>query len=125
MVEALKIQAHIDAELSQAQLQELAGLLAEKRRELTGRVMNLEQQNVSKDDCSLADAADAASLQENRLRARGMLEQHQQIIKEIDAALRRLENGSYGISKTTGEPISYDRLMLIPWARSGVDDREE
>jgi DnaK suppressor protein len=125
MVEALKFQAHIDAELSQAQLQELAGLLAKKRRELTGRVINLEQQIVSKDDCSLADAADAASLQENRLRARGMLEQHQQIIKEIDAALRRLENGSYGISKTTGEPISYDRLMLIPWARSGVDDREE
>jgi len=125
MVEALKIQVHIDADLSQAQLQELAGLLVEKRCELTGRVMNLEQQIVSKDDCSLADAADAASLQENRLRARGMVEQHQQIIKEIDAALRRLDNGSYGISKTTGEPITYGRLMLIPWARTGVDDKEQ
>jgi len=125
MGDALKIRAHIDAELGQAQLQELAGLLAKKRCELTGRVLDLEQQIVSKDDCSLADAADAASLQENRLRARSMVEQHQQIIKEIDAALRRLENGSYGISKTTGEPITYDRLMLIPWARTGVGEQEK
>ena len=79
MVDALKIQAHIDAEISQTQLQELAGLLAQKRRELTGRVMDLEQQIVSKDDCSLADAADAASLQENRLRAGGLVEQHQRL----------------------------------------------
>jgi hypothetical protein len=70
MAEALTLKAHIDAELSQAHLEELASRLAEKRRELTERMINLEQQIVIKDDCSLADAADAASLQENRLRAR-------------------------------------------------------
>ena len=124
MVDALKLQAHIDADLSRARLEELASLLADKRRELTERTVDLEQQIVIKDDCSLADAADAASLQENRLRARGMVEQHQHIINEIDAALRRLRNGSYGISEKTGEPIAYDRLMLIPWARTAADDRE-
>jgi DnaK suppressor protein len=124
MGDALKIQAHIDAELSQAQLQELVSLLPDKRRELVERVVNLEEQIVIKDDCSLADAADAASLQDNRLRARGMIEQHRKLIKEIDAALRRLDVGSYGVSETTGEPIGYDRLTLIPWARTGADDRE-
>jgi DnaK suppressor protein len=124
MDDALKLQAHTDAELSQAQLEELASRLAHKRRELTERVVDLEEQVVIKDDCSLADAADAASLEENRLRARGMIEQHRKLIKEIDAALRRLDIGSYGVSETTGEPIAYDRLMLIPWARTGVDDKE-
>jgi DnaK suppressor protein len=124
MVDALKLQAHIDADLSRAQLEELASLLADKRRELTERTVDLEQQIVIKDDCSLADAADAASLQESRLRARGMVDQHQHIINEIDAALRRLRNGSYGIGEKTGEPIAYDRLMLIPWARTAADDRE-
>lgn len=124
MADALKLQAHIDAELSQAQLEELASRLADKRRELTERVVDLEEQVVIKDDCSLADAADAASLQENRLRARGMIEQHQHLIKEIDAALRRLEIGIYGVSEATGEPIANDRLMLIPWARTGADDKE-
>jgi DnaK suppressor protein len=120
----LKLKAHINAELSQIQLEDLARRLADKRHELTERVAKLEQQIVIKDDCSLTDAADAASLQENRLRARGMLDQHQQVINEIDAALRRLGNESYGISETTGEPIAYDRLMLIPWARTGADDKE-
>jgi DnaK suppressor protein len=124
MVDAMKIQAHIDADLSQAQLEELASLLDDKRRELTERVVHLREQIVTKDDCSLADAADAASLQENRLRSRGIVEQHLQTINEIDKALRRLEVGSYGISETSGEPIAYNRLMLIPWARTGTDDKE-
>jgi DnaK suppressor protein len=124
MDDALKLQAHVDAELTEVQLKDLASLLTGKRRELTERVDSLEEQLVIKDDCSLADAADAASLQENRLRSHGMLEQHQQVIKEIDAALRRLEVGSYGISETSGEPIVYDRLMLIPWARTGMDDKD-
>jgi DnaK suppressor protein len=120
----LKRQAHIDAQLSQVQLEELEGRLTDKRRELTERVEHLEQQMVVKDDCSHADAADAASAQENRLRARGMVEQHRQVIKEIDAAFRRLESGSYGVSETTGEPIDLERLMLVPWARVGTDEQE-
>ena len=44
------------------------------------------------------------------------------MIAEIDAAFYRLENGSYGVSEKTGEPIAYERLLLIPWARSGADD---
>ena len=121
---ALKLKAHVDAELSQANLEELSDRLTEKRGELSERVVSLEQQIVTKDDCSLADAADAASLQEDRLRARGMIEQHQKIINEIDAAMRRLANGNYGVSETTGEPIAFDRLLLIPWARTGTGDKE-
>ena len=121
---ALKLKAHVDAELSQANLEELSDRLTEKRGELSERVVSLEQQIVTKDDCSLADAADAASLQEDRLRARGMIEQHQVTIKEIDAAMRRLASGNYGVSETTGEPIAFDRLLLIPWARTGTGDKE-
>ena len=124
LMDESKFRAHVDADLSRAQLDELVDSLANKRQELVGRVEHLEQQMLSKDDCSLTDAADAASAQENRLRARGMLEQHQRIIMEIDAAFRRLENGSYGISETTEEPIDYVRLALVPWARVGVDEKE-
>ena len=120
----LKLKAHIGAELSQAQLKKLASRLTQKRCELAERVEQLEQQMLTKDDCSHADAADAASAQENRLRASGMGEQHQQVIIEIDAALRRLSDGRYGVSETTGEPIACDRLMLIPWARTSADEKE-
>jgi len=120
----LKLHAHTDAELSQAQLESLAARMIEKRRELAERVEGLEQQTVIKDDCSHTDAADAASAQEDRLRAQGMVDQNRQAIMEIDAAFRRLESGSYGVSETTGEPIDYKRLMLVPWARVGTDEKE-
>jgi DnaK suppressor protein len=119
-----KLHAHIDAELSLAQLQELASLLADKRRELSDRVEQAEQQMLTKDDCSHTDATDAASAQENRLRARGIVEQHRQTIKEIDAALHRFKTGKYGVSESTSEPVDYARRKLIPWARTGTDDTE-
>ncbi len=65
----MKIQAHADAELSHAELQELANRLVDKRRELANLFDALNQQISAKDDCSMADAADAASVQESRVRA--------------------------------------------------------
>ncbi len=118
----MKPKGHIDAELSQAQLEELADRLAHKHSELKNRVEELERQMLLKDDCSHSDAVDAASLQEGRIRARGIVEQDRQTIAEIDAALRRLSNGQYGVSEVSGEPIAYQRLLLVPWARTGVDE---
>jgi len=123
-MDEFKFQAHVDADLSRAQVDDLVRTLASKRRELVGRVEHLERQMLTKDDCSHTDAADAAGAQEARLRAQGEVEQHRQIILEIDAAFRRLKNGRYGVSETTGEPIDYDRLVLVPWARVGADEKE-
>ncbi|HSM66263.1 MAG TPA: hypothetical protein VK860_08165 [Ilumatobacteraceae bacterium] len=41
-------------------------------------------------------------------------------IGEIDAALRRIENGTYGIDEETGEPIDPERLEAIPTARTNI-----
>ena len=38
-------------------------------------------------------------------------------LAEIDAALLRLKNGTYGYCEETGEPISPARLKVIPWTR--------
>jgi RNA polymerase-binding transcription factor DksA len=38
-------------------------------------------------------------------------------IAEIEAALGRIRDGSYGICQVTGKPISPDRLKAIPWTR--------
>lgn len=39
---------------------------------------------------------------------------------EIDAALERLDNGSYGVDEKTGEPIDPARLEAEPTARTNV-----
>lgn len=115
-------QAHSDAELTDSQLDELANQLVNKRHELADMLDKLDLQIAAKDDCSLSDAAEAASLQENRVRASGIADQHRQTIAEINLALSRLENGRYGVNETSGEPIAYERLLLIPWARTGSDE---
>ena len=44
-------------------------------------------------------------------------------LEEIDAALQRLYEhpDRFGISETTGKPIPFERLDIIPWARTGAE----
>lgn len=105
-----------------SQLEKLANHLIDKRHELADILAVLNRTITTKADCSIKDAAEAASLQEEITRASGIADQHNQTITEIDHALRKLENGSYGISEESGEPIAYERLSLVPWARSGSND---
>ncbi len=43
------------------------------------------------------------------------------IIKEIDAALARIADGTFGLCEMTGEPIGEDRLEELPWARFSIE----
>jgi DnaK suppressor protein len=43
----------------------------------------------------------------------------------IDAALQRMEEGTYGFCLHSGEPIAYPRLHAVPWARYTVDVQEK
>jgi DnaK suppressor protein len=112
--------SHPDAEINSNQLRELLRRLLKKREQLANEIETLNQQITRKEDCSLADAAEAASLKEEATRAAGIAAQHRQTILEIDNALMQMESGRYGVSEDSGEPISYERLLLVPWAKRGV-----
>jgi RNA polymerase-binding transcription factor DksA len=45
------------------------------------------------------------------------------VIEEIDAALLRIKDGSYGICESSGLRIPKERLQAIPWARERVEIR--
>jgi RNA polymerase-binding transcription factor DksA len=47
--------------------------------------------------------------------------QARQQVDEIDAALARLDNGTYGICRVSGQPIPKERLRAIPWATERVE----
>ena len=42
-------------------------------------------------------------------------------VEEIDAALERMEKGTYGICRVSGQPIPRERLKAIPWATERVE----
>lgn len=117
-----KLRAHADAGLFRSQLEKLYGLLVDKRRELTIALEDLNRQIVAKEDCSLTDPVEAASLREEAARASGIAAQHEQTLVEIDDRVSRLRDGRYGLCERSGEPIGIDRLRLIPWARTRAEN---
>lgn len=46
------------------------------------------------------------------------------LLEDIDEALGRIQNGTYGICVDTGEEISYDRLQSIPYAKRTLEAQE-
>ena len=105
-------------DLSAAQLTELESLLRSRKQALMDDVAGLSKEANAKADCTVSDAFDAAALQESRHRAAALISNREHILAEIDAALVRLGQGRYGISESTGEPIPYARLAVVPWART-------
>ena len=51
----------------------------------------------------------------------GMSSTEQETLYEVDDAIRRLEEGRYGICERTGQPIPAERLKAVPWARFTVN----
>jgi RNA polymerase-binding transcription factor DksA len=47
----------------------------------------------------------------------------QMLLEQVERALRRMDDGTYGTSEVTGRPIPIERLEALPWATTNVDDR--
>lgn len=65
--------------------------------------------------------ADAATDSFDRDLVLGLVSFEQEGLYEIDAALRRIEDGTYGVCELTGRPIPWKRLEAIPWTRFSIE----
>jgi RNA polymerase-binding transcription factor DksA len=69
--------------------------------------------------------ADQASETFEREKDMAILEQLELDLAEIEAALQRIEDGTYGIDEVSGEPIDPERLDAIPTARTNVQNARD
>ncbi|HEY5707114.1 MAG TPA: TraR/DksA C4-type zinc finger protein [Terrimicrobiaceae bacterium] len=69
--------------------------------------------------------ADAGSDAYDRDFALSLLSQEQDSLYEIDEALKRIENGSYGICEMSGKSIPHARLEALPFTRYTVECQAE
>ena len=79
---------------------------------------------LQEESANLPDLADRASSETDRaieLRAR---DRQRKLIAKIDAALARIEDGTYGYCEETGEPISLRRLDARPIATLSLEAQE-
>ena len=106
--------------LTQSEIEKFRALLWEKRNELLGNVSYMENDVLreGKSDLShvpihMADLGTDSYEQEFTL---DLMDSERKLINEIDNALARIDNGTYGICELDGQPIPKKRLEAIPWA---------
>jgi DnaK suppressor protein len=78
-------------------------------------------QDESQNHPDLADRASSETDRAIELRAR---DRQRKLIAKIDAALQRIEDGTYGYCEETGEPITLKRLEARPIATLSIEAQE-
>jgi RNA polymerase-binding transcription factor DksA len=115
------VTAPIDPEQARARISDeqerVEGLIAGLRDEL-GTSENEDVSELSDYDQHPADMGTETFEREKDL---SILEQLEAELAELQAALDRIDNGTYGIDEVTGKPIDPERLDVLPAARTNVD----
>jgi DnaK suppressor protein len=99
--------------------QKLIGWKQEILTESRETLESLQAENTNHPD--LADRASSETDRSIELRAR---DRQRKLISKIDAALLRIDDGTYGYCEDTGEPISLNRLDARPIATLSIEAQE-
>ena len=115
--------------LTAADIKHFKQMLLDKRREIIGNVNEIQDEALKK---SRMDAsgdlssmpihmADLGTDNYEQEFALGLMDSERKLLNEIDNALGRIEEKTYGICEATDKPIAKARLEAQPWARFCVE----
>jgi len=107
-------------------LADVRAALIEDRTETIGRIVALTS-DIEAVDEAVGDVAtddehdpEGATIAFERARVTALLEQGRDHLSEIDAAVRRIDEGRYGACEQCGRPIGAERLAARPVARTCI-----
>ncbi len=104
-------------------------ILLRKRAELVGDVSTMETEALMGQSGSLSHVpqhlAEQGSDAYGQSLSLDLAAADRRLIKEIDDALQRIADGTYGVCELTGKPIKNDRLEELPWARYSIEAARE
>lgn len=114
------------AGFSPRELDHFRDLLLGKRGEILGDVSSMEREalrtsggsNLSTLPIHMADMGTDNYEQEFTL---ALVETDRKLLRQINHALAKIQNGSFGICEGTGKPITKARLEVQPWARFSIE----
>ena len=102
--------------MDQQKLEYFRNLLLEQRRQATEDVETERAAGLSGDD-GVEDIGDQSESDLERSTAFEIASRESQLIEDIDEALRRIDEGTYGQCRRCGKPIDEERLKAIPTAK--------
>ena len=109
----------MNAKMKEYFKQKLINWKKELLKESSQTLNNLQSENEAKPD--ITDRASEEIDRSFELRTR---DRERKLINKIDAALQRIEDGSYGYCDETGDPISIKRLEARPVATLSLEAQE-
>jgi RNA polymerase-binding protein DksA len=107
-------------------------LLEQERERIANAIEYLHTENPGNMEDELGELAgrgsgnhmgDMASVTFDRELDQGLEEGAQQTLAQIDRALAKIDDGTYGICERCGKPIGEERLRARPWATLCIDDQ--
>jgi RNA polymerase-binding protein DksA len=91
-------------------------------REMPGSLEDEVEEMIGHEDNHLGDAASGTL---DRTIDYSLEENSEQLLVQINAALERIEAGTYGSCTNCGKPIAEERLEAMPWANLCIDCQRE
>lgn len=109
---------------SAKELKELLHRLLLLRERISGEISSINRDSLSQNepDPSLSDQGTDTFDREFAL---NQLSSEQDVLFEIDEAIRRIEKGTYGICEMTDKPINIERLEALPYVRYSIQAQSE
>lgn len=109
---------------SELELDRFREKLLERRTEMLSSVIGAEAAEEEPDgkpgeEAEELDHSSASSDDDDM--PRRLAENERDVLLEIDRALERVDDGSFGVCEVTGRPIERERLERRPWTRLSVE----
>lgn len=109
--------------LTQAERDELRGVLEQERASVLARLRDHVDSAVEPEGV-LPDDMDQATRDQDQGLLLRLADKERKLLFEIEHALRKFDDGTYGLCEGTDEPIGYRRLRARPWSRHSIEHQE-
>jgi DnaK suppressor protein len=100
-------------------------VLQKKKSELLADLASLEEEAKDSGDAEVRDTTDDATAQQGSAESLETATLESRTLEEVEDALKRVADGTYGKCIVCGRPIEPARLAAIPWTPYCLEDQEK
>ncbi len=110
--------------MQKSELDYFKGILLSRKEQILKNLTGVKDEIDELQHQELNDEGDYAAANSDSLVESAIMTQQQKELAEIENALRKIENGEYGICEMCEDPIGFQRLKVKPHAVYCIDCRE-
>ena len=111
--------------MTDAAIEDFRVRLLQKERELVTALAGFEDEARAAAEIDVRDHGDRATLEEETWESIEAARVASETLRDVRAALRRMENGTFGQCISCGRPIEFERLQVAPWTPFCREDQEK